>query len=490
MADIFSQYIGYGGELEQAKAGFGRTLSSIGASMMGEIIQRKESEEYSNAITKWIEQTDEYYQWQRDNADKPEEFEAELDRRRESMQAAMLQDVTTPGAKADIINRFTTDFARLKESANEKAAQQSRANQQFVFDINYNKLTEPPKFAWTKDDAQQKVDSVIELIKENYGKVPELMTQEQADYLEDTAFQQNIGYYALQTAEIEDDLSVDKLNAMAQEEFGLDEKIFDVEEAARLRADYESQRNAETRIAENELKEKQENNYKQFLSKIWDSELTDIGIVRQAYLSGEIDEQQKDKLVKAIGGAGDEDDPFLKTANPAKKAEIFQKAARDQITHDQIDTEVGKTISIADGEQAHRILDDTAHPLKTPLGQYYTQKLDEMREKVDVSDYISMNDQLVRALTQEPQPSADQMEKIWDMITESATKNWLLKTFENYMDFYPGIWWLSSKYGPIDRLKGRFSNGEKIAEPKTQAEYDALPSGIPYRRSDGSVWIK
>jgi len=81
-----------------------------------------------------------------------------------------------------------------------------------------------------------------------------------------------------------------------------------------------------------------------------------------------------------------EQNPFDKTMNPAKRQELLEKAARDQIIHDEIDEWVGKPdgISIDDGQQIHKVLDDPAHIYRSPWAETIKQGIDaayDLQEK-------------------------------------------------------------------------------------------------------------
>jgi len=87
-----------------------------------------------------------------------------------------------------------------------------------------------------------------------------------------------------------------------------------------------------------------------------------------------VDEREKwydnaDRLAKAE--LSEKDSPFDKTMNPAKRQELLEKVARDQITHDQIDDWVGNPdgISIVDGQGIHKVLDDPAHIYRSPWAE-------------------------------------------------------------------------------------------------------------------------
>lgn len=284
---------GYTGQEEQAQAEFGRTLAGIGSQLLFETIQKKESEEYSNAIGRFIDEMDDYYQWQRENADKPDEFTNELDRRRESMQTNILKDVRTPGAKAKITNKFTMDFARMKAGADEDAYRQAKTNKQVAFDINLNKITDiPADKVLSGEDVQQLIDSVIHLVDENYGDVDRLMTPEQQELTENNAYQSILSTYILQNARSPED--IDKANDIARE-FELD-PVFNAAEIDDLKAEY----NQRLRRQQADLKALQDAKEDELLVGILNNEIGDENAIKSALSNGEIDASAARRLINDL----------------------------------------------------------------------------------------------------------------------------------------------------------------------------------------------
>ncbi len=72
-----------------------------------------------------------------------------------------------------------------------------------------------------------------------------------------------------------------------------------------------------------------------------------------------------------------EENPYNKTMNPARRAEIFQLASKDKITHDEINKAEGKDISTIDAQKAHDILDQPAHIYRSPWAETIKQGIEQ-----------------------------------------------------------------------------------------------------------------
>jgi len=254
--------------------------------LLSETIRKKESEEYSNAIGRFISESEEYYAWQRENADKPEEFVSEIDSRKDRMLSNILKDVKTPGARDKIINRFSIDFEQIRAGAAETSFRQSQTNKEQAFDINLtNAIDIPADTLLTESVVQNRIDSVIELIDENYGGVPDLMTPEQQKFIENEAFQSIISQYILQNAQSVDDIG--KANQIARG-FGVD-PVFNANEIVKLRSSFQAQIRAQQRLDDDELKRIHGENSRQLIADYWDGKLNDPQVVSDALRNNLID---------------------------------------------------------------------------------------------------------------------------------------------------------------------------------------------------------
>jgi len=92
---------------------------------------------------------------------------------------------------------------------------------------------------------------------------------------------------------------------------------------------------------------------------------------------------EKKKWIKELGDLidaelSDEDDPYEKTMNPAKRQELLEKAARDEIDYDDIRKWAGKKdgISTNDYLQIKKVLDDPANIYRSPWAADIKQGID------------------------------------------------------------------------------------------------------------------
>lgn len=134
--------------------------------------------------------------------------------------------------------------------------------------------------------------------------------------------------------------------------------------------------------------------------------------------------------IKQLSGTGP-DSPFEKTMNPAKKQELLEKATRDEIRLDEVEKWVGKKdgISISDGQEIRRVLEDDAHIFKTSQVKAWFSKLN--------SDFGGPKNDPVRA--------ADYAEKMRQYFLDYEKANKKLPSSKEVEEFYdknfvgPGI---------------------------------------------------
>ena len=299
MADLFRRDY-YTGQEEMAKAEFGRTLFSLGSSLLSETIQKKEAEEYSTAIGKFIEEAEDYTKWQRENADKPDLFVGEIDNRRDKILTSILNDVRTPGARARITDKFNRDFAVMRAGAEETAYNQARTNEQVSFENTYNKIIDiPADKDLSQNETQNLIDQLIHLTDSHArGKSPQEV--QGLEQLEKQGFEQIVSTHILQNAtSIED---IDKANEIAHE-FGLD-SIFNAGEIDDLKVEY----NRRIRNKQADIKALQDAKENELLTGILNGEIDNRNIITSALWNNQIDAAAARRLINDLDSGVETDD--------------------------------------------------------------------------------------------------------------------------------------------------------------------------------------
>ena len=300
---VFGRHESYSGLEEQAKAQLGSTIADIGSMLFNETLRNKESEEYSTAIGKFIDEASDYNKWQKENADKPDMFVSEIDNRREAMLTRILRDVRTPGAKARITNEFNRDFASIRVSAEESAYRQSRTNEQVSFENSFNQIIDiPADLDMTETETQNLVDRLIKLTdNHSQGKSPEEI--QELEQLEKKGYEQIVSTHILQTAtSIED---IDKANETAHK-FGL-ESIFSDDEIDSMKAEY----NQRLRREQADLASQRAENENELLFGIVNEEIIDSTKIKKALANGEIDASAYRRLIKDLGDSETNDAAYM-----------------------------------------------------------------------------------------------------------------------------------------------------------------------------------
>jgi len=179
------------------------------------------------------------------------------------------------------------------------------------------------------------------------------------------------------------------------------------------------------------LKIAQEAKYKEFMSQIWNGKLDDVNMVRQAWISGEIDEPQYEKLEKVLlAPSSNENDPMaLADAYKVMRSDMTEQQKLDEIiklspklkttTRDNFIKETFKPTTTQ--RQAAKTYFDLLESL------YKDDKLGAESKRESALIYNKMYEQLDKFDKDNPDATPDKWAEVFEEVIEPATRattNW------------------------------------------------------------------